>query len=131
MESGKSSAAQRKNAAEEMSPGTAASMAWSFWPPAMLMAVAACAVEGGTEGAEGVLGVVAGADGLAEAGGAVGLQAGEEDGGLDLRAGDGRVEVDGGERAAVDGDGGVAVDEVDAARPSGRAACGCAPWGGG
>ena len=76
-------------------------------------------VEGGTEGAEGVLGVVAGADGLGEAGGAVGLEAGEEDGGLDLRAGDGGVEVDGVERAADDGDRGVtalrsvAAGEVD------------------
>ena len=34
-ESGKSSAAQRKKAAEEMSPGTVASMAFSFWPPAI------------------------------------------------------------------------------------------------
>jgi hypothetical protein len=42
-----------------------------------------------------VLGVVAGADGLAEAGGAVGLQAGEEDCGFDLCGGDGGVEVDG------------------------------------
>ena len=35
LESGKSSAAQRKKAAEEMSPGTVASMAWSFCPPGM------------------------------------------------------------------------------------------------
>ena len=68
----------------------------------------------GSEGAEGVLGVVAGADGFGEAGGAVGLQAGEEDCGFDLCAGDGSVEVDGVKGAAVDGDGGVAVDEVDA-----------------
>src|ERR1700716_2390288 len=71
-------------------------------------------MEDGTEGAEGVLGVVAGADGFGEAGGAVGLEAGEEDGGFDLRAGGGGVEVDGGEWAAVDSDGGVAVDEIDA-----------------
>ena len=55
--------------------------------------------------------MVAGADGFGEAGGAFGLQAGEEDCGLDLGAGDGGVEVDGVERAAVDGDGGVAVAE--------------------
>ncbi len=58
--------------------------------------------------------MVAGADGFGEAGGAFGLQAGEEDCGFDLCAGDGGVEVDGVERAAVDGDGGVAFDEVDA-----------------
>src|SRR6185437_8926236 len=36
---------------------------------------------------ERVLGVVASADGLAEAGGAVGLKSSKEDGGLDLRRG--------------------------------------------
>jgi hypothetical protein len=87
-----------------MSPGTVASMAFSFWPPGMLSFVAG-AGEGCAEGAEGVLGVVAGADGFGEAGGAGGLQAGEEDGGLDLGGGDGGGEVDGLERAAVDGDG--------------------------
>jgi len=35
LESGKRRAAQRKNAAEEMSPGTVASMAFSFCPPGM------------------------------------------------------------------------------------------------
>ncbi len=73
-----------------------------------------CAGERGAEGAEGVLGVVAGADGFGEGGGALGLKAGEEDGGLDLGGGDRRVEVDGVQRAAVDGDGRVAVGEVDA-----------------
>ena len=68
--------------------------------------------KGGSEGAEGVLGVVAGADRFAEGCNAACLQAGEEDGGFDLGAGDGGVEVDGVERAAVDGDGGVAFDEV-------------------
>src|SRR5271154_3310667 len=67
----------------------------------------------GTEGAEGVLGVVASADGFAEAGGAFGLKAGEEDCGFDLRGGDGSVEVDGVKWASVDGDGSVAVNEVD------------------
>jgi hypothetical protein len=56
--------------------------------------------------------VVAGADGFGEAGGAVGLEAGEEDGGFDLCGWDGGVEVYGVEWAAVDGDGGVAFDEV-------------------
>ncbi|MCU1253267.1 MAG: hypothetical protein JWQ49_6296 [Edaphobacter sp.] len=60
-----------------------------------------------------MLGVVAGADGFGETGGAVGLEAGEEDCGFDLGAGYGGVEVDGVERAAVDCDGGVAVDEID------------------
>ena len=50
--------------------------------------------------------MVAGADGFGEAGGAVGLETGEEDRGFDLGAGDGGVEVDGMERAAMDGDGG-------------------------
>src|SRR5271163_4806699 len=67
----------------------------------------------GSERAEGVLGVVAGADGFGEAGGAVGLQTGEEDCGFYLRAWDGSVEVDGLEWAAVDGDGGVAFDKID------------------
>jgi hypothetical protein len=71
--------------------------------------------EGCAEGLERVLGVVAGEDGFGEAGGAFGLQAGEEDGGFDLRGGDGRGEVDGAERAAVDGNGRVAFDEVEAA----------------
>jgi len=60
-----------------------------------------------------VLGVVAGTDGFGEAGGAVGLEAGEEDGGFDLGAGDGGIEVDGMERGAVNSDRGVALDEVD------------------
>ena len=64
-----------------------------------------CAGEGGAEGEQGVLGVVAGKDGFSEAGGAFGLQAGEEDGGLDLGGGDGRGEVDSAERTAMDGDG--------------------------
>ena len=67
------------------------------------------AVECGTKGTEGLLGVVAGADGLGEAGGAVGLEAGEEDGGFNLRAGNWGVEVDGVEDAAVDDDGGVSA----------------------
>ena len=71
------------------------------------------AVEGGAEGSECVFGVIAGADGFGEAGGAVSLEAGEEDRSFDLRAGDGGVEVDGAERAAVDGNGGVAFDEFD------------------
>jgi hypothetical protein len=36
LESGKRSAAQRKKAAEERSPGTVASMALRVWPPGML-----------------------------------------------------------------------------------------------
>ena len=56
-----------------------------------------------------MLGVVAGEDGFGEAGGAFGLQAGEEDGGLDLGGGDGGGEVDGAERSAVDGDGRVSI----------------------
>ncbi len=42
-----------------------------------------------------------------------GLEACEEDRGFDLCGGDGGVEVDGVERAAVDGDGSVAFDEID------------------
>src|ERR1700727_3068610 len=60
-----------------------------------------------------MLGVVASTDGLSEAGGSVGLQGGEEDRGFDLCAGNGGVEIDCVERAAVDGDGSMAVDEVD------------------
>ena len=54
--------------------------------------------KGCAEGEQGVLGVVAGEDGFGEAGGAFGLQAGEEDGGLDLGGGDGGGEVDGAEQ---------------------------------
>ncbi len=68
--------------------------------------------EDGSEGAEGVFGVVTGADGFGETGGAFGLEACEEDCGLDLCGGNGGVEVDGLERAAVDGDGSVAFDEI-------------------
>jgi len=57
--------------------------------------------------------VVARADGFGEARCAVGLEAGEEDGGFDLSAGDGGVEIDGLKRGAVNGDGRVAFDEVD------------------
>ncbi len=71
-------------------------------------------MQDGPEGAEGVLGVVAGADGFGEAGGTVGLQTGEEDCSFDLCAWDGSVEVDGLEWAAVDGYGCVAFDEIDA-----------------
>ncbi len=65
--------------------------------------------EGGAEGVECVLGVVAGADGFGEAGGAFGLEAGEEDGGLDLCARDRGGEVDGVESRAGDRDGRVSV----------------------
>ena len=70
--------------------------------------------ERGAEGAEGQLAVVAGADGFADGGGAGGLQAGEEDAGLDLGAGNGRGVVDGAERTAVDGERSVAVGEREA-----------------
>ena len=53
------------------------------------------AMKDGSKGAEGVFGVVAGADGFGETGSAFGLQTGEENRGFDLGAGDGCVEVDG------------------------------------
>ena len=53
------------------------------------------AVELGAEGAQREFAVVAGADGFAHRGGAGGLQAGEQDAGLDLGAGNGRGVVDG------------------------------------
>jgi hypothetical protein len=88
LESGKSSAAQRKNAADEMSPGTVASMAWRFLTAGDETALAGAAGAGAgercAEGLQSVLGVVAGADGFGEAGDAFRLQAGEEDGSLDL-----------------------------------------------
>ena len=46
--------------------------------------------------------------------GAGGLQAGEQNAGFDLRAGDGRGVVDGVERSAVDGERRVAVGEGEA-----------------
>ena len=58
------------------------------------MSFSAFAMEDGSEGAEGVLRVVAGADRLGETGGAFGLKACEEDGGFYLGGGDGSVEVD-------------------------------------
>ncbi len=57
--------------------------------------------------------MVAGGDGFGEAGGALGLQACEKHGGLDLGARNGRVEIDGCERGAVDGDRGVAFGQFD------------------
>ena len=69
--------------------------------------------EGGAEGEQSVLGVVAGADGFGEAGGTFGLQSGEEDGGLDLGGRDGGGEVDGVERSAVDGDGRVSIHQIN------------------
>ena len=74
------------------------------------VAVEAGAGEGCAEGSEGVLGVVAGTDRFGEGGDALGLEAGEEDGGLDLGGGDGGGEVDGVEGAADDGHGGVSAD---------------------
>ena len=65
--------------------------------------------EGGAEGEQCVLCVVAGEDGFGDAGDAFGLQAGEEDGGLDLGGGDGSGEVDGVEGSAVDGDGCMSI----------------------
>ena len=113
LEPGKSAAAQRKNAAEEMSPGTAASMAWSALRAGDRDGVER-AGEGGAEGAQGQLAVVAGAHGFAHGGGSGGLQAGQQDAGLDLGAGHGRGVVDGLERAAFDGERRVAVGEREA-----------------
>ena len=69
------------------------------------------ASERGAEGTQREFAVVAGADGFADDCGALGLQAGEQNAGLDLGAGNGRGEVDGVERSAFDGDGRVAVGE--------------------
>jgi len=112
-EPGKSAAAQRKKAAEEMSPGTVASMACRCWAAGdgdgVEGARDACA-----ERAEGELAVVAGADGFADLGCALRLQSGEEHRGFHLGAGGGRGVVDGGEGRAVDCYGRVAVGEFDA-----------------
>ena len=78
----------------------------------LVEAVGERAGEGCAEGEQCVLGVVAGEDGFGEAGGAFGLQTGEEDGGLDLGGGDGCGEVDGAERSAVDGDGRVSIYQI-------------------
>ena len=64
---------------------------------------------------EGLFGMVAGADGFGEAGSAVGLETGEEDGCLDLGGWDGRVEVDSMERAADYGHGTMATNGTVAA----------------
>ncbi len=111
LESGKSSAAQRKKAAELRSPGTVASMARSFWPPGMerrpsrLVSVAPKARRACSEWSRVRMD-------LGEDGRALCLESCEEDGGLDLRGGDGCVEVDGGERATVNGNGGVALGQL-------------------
>ena len=68
----------------------------------------------GAECAEREFAVVAGANGLADGGGALGLQAREKDAGFDLCAGDGRGVVDGVERGALNDDGGVAFGEGEA-----------------
>ena len=85
-----------------------------------------CAVGGegsgevGSEGAESVLGVIAAADGFGEGGCALGLEAGEEDGGLDLSRGDGTGEVGCPKVAAYDGNGGVAVFKGNARAHAGE-----------
>ena len=71
------------------------------------------AVDGGAEGTKGELAVIAGADGFVDGGGATGLESGKEDCSFDLGAGDRCGVVDGGERRAVDDDGGVAVGEFE------------------
>ena len=61
--------------------------------------------EGGAEMAEHVLGVVAGGDGLVDPGAAAGVEAGEEEGGLDLGRGDLEAVLDGqGVAGALDGE---------------------------
>ncbi len=70
--------------------------------------------EVGAEGAEGQFAMVAGAQGFAHGSCPVGLQAGQQDAGFDLGAGDGRGVVDGVEGLAFDGDGRVAVGESEA-----------------
>ena len=75
---------------------------------------AGCAGERCAEGAEGQLAVVAGADFFEDGCGSGGLQSGEENAALDLRAGNGRGVVDGAKRAAVDGERRVSVSEREA-----------------
>ena len=84
----------------------------------------------GAECAQGQLAVVAGADGFAHGGGAGGLQAGEQDACLYLRARDRRGVVDGLEWCAFDGHRRVAVGQRDARAHAPPAACECAPWAG-
>ena len=68
----------------------------------------------GAKGAQRQFAVVAGADGFAHGRGSRGLQAGKQNAGLDLRAGNRRGVVDGLERTAVDGERRVAVGEREA-----------------
>ena len=71
------------------------------------------ALDGGSEGAERELAVVACADLFANGSAALGLESGEKNGALDLCAGHGRGVVDRVELRAVNGEGRVAGGEVD------------------
>ena len=85
-EPGNSAAAQKKNAAEEMSPGTAASIACSFCGPAM-ETESLLRTNLRAKGPQRQLAVVAGAHGFAHRRGARRLQAGQQHARLHLRAG--------------------------------------------
>ena len=97
-EPGKSAAAQRKNAALEMSPGMRASR------PRQALASAnanytslsgALALELYAKGSQSDFAVIAGAQRFFDAGLAIGEQAGEQQARLHLRAGYGHLVVDG------------------------------------
>ncbi len=86
-ESGSTRAATTRNAAVEASPGTSTSVPCRRAPP-RTVALKPVALDRDAEGGQHALGVVAARARLADARLALGLQAGEQHGRLDLRAGD-------------------------------------------
>ena len=104
-----------------MSPGTVASMAWRVCGPEMEMELTVRSrVAPKARRASSLWS--RGADGFADGGGAGGLEAGKEDAGFDLGAGDRGGVVDGLELAAANGKWGVAIGkgEVSAHEFQGR-----------
>ena len=108
-------AATRKNAADEMSAGTSMRQPVSGWPPAMVTTGPSRPTVD-AESSQHPLGVVARGRGLGDAGGADGVEAGEDQRRLDLRARDAHPDV-----------GGTAARPPDArAAADGRPRCRCA-----
>ena len=103
---GMAAAAAIQKAAEEKSPGTLKSRAWSLRAAANAdgFALLGSEVDDGrrVEMGEQALGVVARGSFFGDAGGAGGEEAGEEEARFQLRAGDGQRVLDAGQRAAFD-----------------------------
>ena len=125
----RSAAAQRKNAAEEMSPGTAASMACSVCGPAIeTESIVRVSVAPKARSASSLWSRVRTASRTVVV--ACGLQAGQQDAGLDLRAGNRRGVVDGLQRGALDRQRRMAVGQREPRAHRCQEACECAPWAG-